>query len=110
MTFRLIHARCDRKTKRAYVEFRDETIGGDVILVAIFPFRRTTILTKGVLEQELAMKARRYIGKASTIVRDPSYMPTMAEALELFIQLRRSGQFAGVDPKALTLIEAALRT
>ena len=46
------------------------------------------------------------MGKAATIVRDPSYMPTMAEALELFIQLRRSGQFAGVNPKALALIEA----
>ena len=34
----------------------------------------------------------------------------MAEALDLFVQLKREGKFAAVDPKALALIETALRS
>ena len=101
MTFRLIHATCDLETKRAYVEFRDETNSAEVILVGIFPFRRTTILTKRVQEQELAMKARRYMGKAAAILQNNAYRPTMAEALDLFKQLRRQGKFANVDQRLL---------
>ena len=79
-------------------------------LVGIFPFRRTTILTKRVQEQELAMRARRYMGRAAAILQNNTYRPTMAEALDLFVQLKRQGKFAAVDPKALALIETALRS
>jgi hypothetical protein len=66
MTFRLIHARYDRETKRAYVELREEDAdGGEVIVTAAFSYRRTSIITKRALEQELATKARHLMKRAS---------------------------------------------
>jgi hypothetical protein len=66
MTFRLVHARYDRKTKRAYVELREEDAdGGDVIITAIFLYRRTSIVTERALEQDLATKARHMMKRAS---------------------------------------------
>ena len=41
MAFRLVYARYGRKTKRAYVELREEDAdGGDVIITAIFSYRQ----------------------------------------------------------------------
>ena len=66
MTFRLIHAHFERNSKRAYVELReDDEDGGEMIVAAIFSFRRTTILTKRALEQEIATKARHLMRRAS---------------------------------------------
>ena len=36
MTFQLTNATCDLESKRAYVEFRDETKIGEVFLSAFF--------------------------------------------------------------------------
>lgn len=66
MTFRLVHARYDRHSRRAYVELRDDDAdGGEVIVTAIFTYRRTSIITKRALEQELATKARHLMKRAS---------------------------------------------
>ena len=66
MTFRLVHAHFERNSKRAYVELREEDAdGGEMIVAAIFSFRRTSILTKRALEQEIATKARHLMRRAS---------------------------------------------
>ena len=66
MTFRLIHAHFERNSKRAYVELReDDADGGEMIVAAIFSFRRTSILTKRALEQEIETKARHLMRRAS---------------------------------------------
>ena len=65
MTFRLVHAQYERNSRRAYVELRkDDADGGEVIVTAIFTYRRTSI-TKRALEQELATKARHLMKRAS---------------------------------------------
>ena len=65
-TFRLVHAQYERNSRRAYVELRkDDLDGGEVIVVAIFTYRRTSIITKRALEQELATKARHLMKRAS---------------------------------------------
>lgn len=66
MAFRLVHAQYDRKSLRAYVELRDDDAdGGDVIVTAIFSYRRTSIITKRALEQDLATKARHLMKRAA---------------------------------------------
>jgi hypothetical protein len=66
MPFRLVHAHYDRKTLRAYVELReDDADGGEVIVTAIFSYRRSSIITKRALEQDLATKARHLMRRAS---------------------------------------------
>ena len=66
MTFRLVHAKFERNSKRAYVELReDDADGGEMIVAAIFTFRRTSILTKRALEQEITTKARHLMRRAS---------------------------------------------
>jgi hypothetical protein len=56
----------DRKTQRAYVELRDgDAEGGDLIVTAMFSYRRTSIITKRALEQDLATKARLMMKLAS---------------------------------------------
>ena len=66
MAFRLIHAQYDRKTQRAYVELReDDADGGEIIVAAIFSYRRSGIVTKRALEQDLATKARHMMRRAS---------------------------------------------
>ena len=66
MAFRLVHAHHDRKILRAYVELRDEdTDGGEVIVSAIFSYRRSSIISKRALEQDLATKARHLMRRAS---------------------------------------------
>ena len=66
MAFRLVHAQYDRKSRRAYVELRDDDAdGGEVIVTAIFSYRRSSIVTKRALEQDLATKARHLMKRAS---------------------------------------------
>jgi hypothetical protein len=66
MTFRLVHAHYDQKTLRAYVELRDDDAdGGEAIVTAIFSYRRSNIITKRALEQDLATKARHLMRRAS---------------------------------------------
>ena len=66
MAFRLVHARYDGKSRRAYVELRTEDAdGGEVIVTAIFSYRRTSTISKRALEQELATKARNLMRRAS---------------------------------------------
>jgi hypothetical protein len=66
MAFRLVHAQYDRESRRAYVELReDDADGGEVIVVAIFSYRRSSIVTQRALEQDLATKARHLMKRAS---------------------------------------------
>jgi hypothetical protein len=66
MTFRLVHAQYDKKTRRAYIELRDGDADGDEkIVTAIFSYRRSSITTKRALEQDLATKARHLMRQAS---------------------------------------------
>lgn len=66
MTFHLVHANYDKETRRAYVELRDNDADGDeMIVAAIFSYRRSSIISKRALEQDLATKARHLMRKAS---------------------------------------------
>ena len=65
MPFHLVHAQHDRKTHRAYVEMRDDDADGEIIVTVIFSYRRTSIITKRALEQELATNARHIMRIAS---------------------------------------------
>ena len=66
MVFRLVHAQYERNSRRAYVELReDDADGGEVIVTAIFTYRRTNIITKRALEQDLATKARHLMKRAA---------------------------------------------
>ena len=54
MAFRLVHARYDRQTQRAYVELRDaDDDGGEMLASAIFSFRTCAGLTDRQIEQEI---------------------------------------------------------
>ena len=66
MTFRLVHANYDKKTRRAYIELREDDADGDeMIVAAIFSYRRSSITTKRALEHDLATKARHLMRRAS---------------------------------------------
>lgn len=66
LPFHLVHAQYDRRTRRAYVELRNEDAdGGEVIVTAIFSYRCTSIITKRALEQDLATRARYLMRRAS---------------------------------------------
>ena len=66
MSFRIIHANYDKKTRRAYVELRRPDADGDeMIVTAIFSYRRTSIITKKALEYDLATKARHLMKRAA---------------------------------------------
>ena len=66
MAFRLVHAQYERNSQRAYVELREQDAdGGELIVTAIFTDRRTSIITKRALEQDLATKARHVMKRAS---------------------------------------------
>ena len=66
MAFRLVHAQYERNSQRAYVELREQDAdGGELIVTAIFTYRRTSIITKRALEQDLATKARHIMKRAS---------------------------------------------
>ena len=64
--FKLVHAKYDRETERAYVELRDEDDdGGDVLVVAIFSYRTTARLSKTQIEQDIVRKARHILKRAA---------------------------------------------
>jgi hypothetical protein len=66
MAFRLVHARYDRKTQRAYVELREpDDDGGEMLASAIFSFRTCTSLTSRQIEQEIVRKARHLLQRAA---------------------------------------------
>ena len=67
MSFRLVHANYDKKTRRAYVELRQGDPDGvdEMIVAAIFSYRRTSIITKRALEYDLATKARHLMKRAA---------------------------------------------
>jgi hypothetical protein len=61
-----VHAQYDRKTLRAYVELRDmDADVGEVIVSAVFSYRRSGTVTNRALEQDLATKARHLMKRAS---------------------------------------------
>jgi hypothetical protein len=64
MAFRLVHAKYNPDTKRAYVELRDVDDGGETITTAIFSFMTTANLTKRKIEQEVVRKAREIFKRA----------------------------------------------
>ena len=64
--FRLVHARYDRKTYRAYVELRGpDDDGGEILASAIFSFRSSTFLTDRQIEREIVRKARYVMKRAA---------------------------------------------
>ena len=66
MAFRLVHARYDHKTYRAYVELRDaDDGGGEILASAIFSFRSATTLTDRQIRQEIVRKARYVMKRAA---------------------------------------------
>ncbi len=66
MAFRLVHARYDRETERAYVELRDlDDDGGEMLATAIFSYRTTSRLSKREIEQDMVRKARHIFRRAS---------------------------------------------
>lgn len=66
MAFRLVHARYDRETERAYVELRDlDDDGGEMLATAIFSYRTTSPLSKREIEQDVVRKARHIFRRAA---------------------------------------------
>jgi hypothetical protein len=66
MVFRLVHAKYDRQTERAYVELRDDDTGGETILATtIFSFYSSRRLTDRQIEQEIIRKARHVLYRAA---------------------------------------------
>ena len=62
MVFKLVHAKYDRETERAYVELRDDDKdGGEALVVAIFSYRTTSRVSKAQIEQDIVRKARRHV-------------------------------------------------
>ena len=69
MAFKLVHAKYDRETERAYVELRDEDDdGGDVLVVAILSYRTTARLSKAQIEQDIVRKARHMMKRAAVAI------------------------------------------
>ena len=68
MAFKLVHAKYDRETERAYVEVRDEDEGGEVLAVAVFSFRTTSRLSKQQIEQDIVRKARHLFKRAAASI------------------------------------------
>ena len=66
MAFKLVHAKYDRVTERAYVELRDEDDdGGEILAVAVFSFRTRARLSKQQIEQDIVRKARHVLKRAA---------------------------------------------
>ena len=66
MAFRLVHAQYERSSQRAYVELGEQDAdGGELIVAAIFTYRRTNSISQRALEQDLATKARHMMKRAS---------------------------------------------
>jgi hypothetical protein len=66
MAFRLVRARYDRETERAYVElWDDDDDGGEQIATVIFSYRTKENLTKRQIEEEIVRKARHVLKRAA---------------------------------------------
>jgi hypothetical protein len=66
MAFRLVHARYDRETERAYVELRDaDDDGGEILAIAIFSYRRASNLSKQEAIKDIMRKARHALKRAA---------------------------------------------
>ena len=66
MAFRLVHAKYDRQTRRAYVEFRDiDDDGGETVATATFSFRTLKPLHQRQIEEEVLRKARHLLRRAA---------------------------------------------
>jgi hypothetical protein len=66
LSFRLVHARYDRNTCRAYVEFREaDADGGQSLTSAIFSFRSHASLSDRQIECEIVRKARHLMKRAA---------------------------------------------
>jgi len=73
MAFKLLHARYDGKSKRAYVELRDaDDDGGEMVAVAVFSFRTTARLSKREVEQDVIRKAKYLFNRAAIGMGDAS--------------------------------------
>ena len=70
MAFRLVHARYDRDTERAYVELRDaDDDGGEMLVTAIFSFRTKGSLSKREIERDVVRKARHLFNRVAIGLR-----------------------------------------
>jgi hypothetical protein len=69
MAFRRVHSNYDKHTERAYVELRepDSDDGGEIIVTAIFSYRRATRLTNTQIENEIRRKARHAFAGAAKV-------------------------------------------
>jgi uncharacterized protein YuzE len=66
MAFRLVHARYDPETERAYVELRDvDDDGGEMLATAIFSYRTTAKLSKQEINRDIVRKARHVLKRAA---------------------------------------------
>jgi hypothetical protein len=66
MAFKLIHAKYDRETERAYVELRDgDDDGGEILADTIFSCRTMARLSKQQIDQDIVRKARHILKRAA---------------------------------------------
>ena len=66
MAFRLVHARYDRETERAYVELRDaDDDEGEIVATAIFSYRTVANLSKQEINRDIVRKARHVLKRAA---------------------------------------------
>ena len=65
MAFKLVHAKYDRESERAYVELRDEDDDGGEIEILAVSFRTTARLSKQQIEQDIVRKARHILKRAA---------------------------------------------
>ena len=69
MAFRLVHARYDPETERAYVELRDtDEDGGEVLATAIFSYRTASNLSKQEINRDIVRKARHVLKRAASAI------------------------------------------
>ena len=68
MVLKLVHAKYDRETERAYVEVRGEDDDGEVLALAIFSYRTTERLSKQQIEQDIVRKARHLLKRAAASI------------------------------------------
>jgi len=67
--FRLHQAQYDKRSKRAYVEFRrTDSDGGDQLVVAVFTFRTKERLSRPRIREEVVRKARHVLRGAVLVV------------------------------------------
>jgi hypothetical protein len=70
VAFKLVHAKFDERTRRAYVEFRGKDDDcGEVVVTTIFSFRAVSPLNHRQVEEEIISKARHFLREAATFGR-----------------------------------------